>query len=82
MGSTKTVYDAGHRPLTVTQLPYGGSGSGHLIEQYAYGLNGTVTRTVYVRDVADARRRMMRKSRMTAEFGAALRVALNEVEER
>ncbi|MGH2861192.1 MAG: hypothetical protein ACRDLT_06745 [Solirubrobacteraceae bacterium] len=39
--------------------------------------DGTVTRAVYVREVADARRRSMRRSRMTAEFGPTLAVALN-----
>jgi hypothetical protein len=39
--------------------------------------DGTVTRTVYLREVADAHRRSMRRSRMTAEFGGALRVALD-----
>ena len=39
--------------------------------------DGTVTRTVYVHEVADARRRVMRRSRLTAEFAGALRVALD-----
>ena len=39
--------------------------------------DGTVTRTVYVREVADARRRAMRRSRMAAEFSGALRAALH-----
>jgi integrase len=59
--------------------------AGESVDEVAFLLghkDGTVTRTVYVREVADARRRTMRKSRMTAEFGAALRVALNEVDER
>jgi integrase len=38
--------------------------------------DGTVTRTVYVREVADARRRSMRRSRMAAEYAGALRAAL------
>jgi hypothetical protein len=38
--------------------------------------DGTVTRTVYVREVTDARRRLMRRSHITAEFGAALAVVL------
>ena len=36
----------------------------------------TVTRTVYVHEIADARRRQMRRSRMTAEFAGALSIAL------
>jgi integrase len=59
--------------------------AGESVDEVAFLLghkDGTVTRTVYVREVADARRRIMRKSRMTAEFGAALRVALDEVDER
>lgn len=39
--------------------------------------DGTVTRTVYVREVADARRRAMRRSRMATEFAGALRAALD-----
>lgn len=31
--------------------------------------DANVTRAVYVREVADARRRLMRRSRMVAEFG-------------
>jgi integrase len=38
--------------------------------------DGTVTRTVYVREVADARRRASRRSRMTAEYAGVLRVAI------
>ena len=39
--------------------------------------DGTVTRTVYVREVADARRRALRRSRTAAEFAGALRLALD-----
>jgi hypothetical protein len=39
--------------------------------------DGTVTRTVYVREIADARRRALRRSRMVAEYADALRVALD-----
>ena len=39
--------------------------------------DGTVTRTVYVREIADARRRAMRRSRMAEEFSGALRAALD-----
>lgn len=55
--------------------------AGESVDEVAFLLghrDGTVTRTVYVREVADARRRSMRRSRMTAEFGAALAVALGE----
>jgi integrase len=55
--------------------------AGESVDEVAFLLghrDGTVTRTVYVREVADARRRLMRRSRMTAEFGGALRVALEE----
>ncbi len=53
--------------------------AGESVDEVAFLLghrDGTVTRTVYVREVADARRRFMRRSRMTAEFGGALRIAL------
>jgi integrase len=39
--------------------------------------DATVTRTVYVREVADARRRSMRRSRMVAEYAGALRAAMD-----
>lgn len=54
--------------------------AGESVDEVAFLLghrDGTVTRTVYVREVADGRRRSMRRSRMTAEFSAALRVALD-----
>lgn len=53
--------------------------AGESVDEVAFLLghrDGTVTRTVYVREVADARRRAMRRSRMAAEFAGALRVAL------
>jgi integrase len=53
--------------------------AGESVDEVAFLLghrDGTVTRTVYVREVADARRRAMRRSRMTAEYAGALRVAL------
>jgi integrase len=40
--------------------------------------DGTVTGTVYVREVAEARRRALRRSRMAAEYAGALRVALEQ----
>jgi integrase len=58
--------------------------AGESVDEVAFLLghrDGTVTRTVYVREVADARRRTMRRSRMTAEFGSALRVALDALDE-
>jgi integrase len=57
--------------------------AGESVDEVAFLLghrDGTVTRTVYVREVADARRRAMRRSRMASEFSAALRVALNPEE--
>ena len=55
--------------------------AGESVDEVAFLLghrDGTVTRMVYVREVADARRRAMRRSRMTAEFAGALRVALDD----
>jgi integrase len=37
--------------------------------------DGNVTRAVYMREIADARRRAMRRERMAAEYGAALGAA-------
>lgn len=54
--------------------------AGESVDEVAFLLghrDGTVTRTVYVREVADARRHLTRRSRLTAEFGAALAVALD-----
>jgi integrase len=54
--------------------------AGESVDEVAFLLghrDGTVTRTVYVREVADARRRALRRSRMAAEFAGALRVALD-----
>lgn len=54
--------------------------AGESVDEVAFLLghrDGTVTRTVYVREVTDARRRVMRRSRMMAEFGGALRAALD-----
>jgi integrase len=53
---------------------------GESLDEVAFLLgyrDGTVTRTVYVREVADARRRALRRSRMAAEYADALRVALD-----
>ena len=54
--------------------------AGESVDEVAFLLghrDGTVTRTVSVREVADARRRTMRRSRMAAEFSGALRAALD-----
>lgn len=58
--------------------------AGESVDEVAFLLghrDGTVTRTVYVREVADARRRAMRRSRMAAEFAGALRVAMEPEQE-
>ncbi len=54
--------------------------AGESVDEVAFLLghrDGTVTRTVYVREVADARRRVMRRSTMAAEYAGALRIALD-----
>jgi integrase len=56
--------------------------AGESVDEVAFLLghrDGTITRTVYVREVADARRRAMRRSRMNAEFAGALAVSLDDV---
>ena len=58
--------------------------AGESVDEIAFLLghrDANVTRAVYVREVADARRRSMRRSRMVAEFGGALRVALGPADE-
>jgi integrase len=55
--------------------------AGESVDEVAFLLghrDATVTRVVYVHEIADARRRHMRRSRMTAEFAGALQVALDE----
>jgi integrase len=55
--------------------------AGESIDEVAFLLghrDATVTRTVYVREIADARRRAMRRSRMVAEYDGVLRVALED----
>lgn len=57
--------------------------AGESVDEVAFLLghrDATVTRTVYVREIADARRRSMRRSRMVAEFAGALRIALRDDE--
>lgn len=52
--------------------------AGESIDEVAFLLghrDATVIRTVYVRGVADARRRAMRRSRMVAEYGRVLEIA-------
>ncbi len=54
--------------------------AGESVDEVAFLLghrDANVTRAVYVREVADARRRLMRRSRMVAEFSGALRAALD-----
>ncbi len=54
--------------------------AGESVDEVAFLLghhDATVTRTVYVREIADARRRAMRRSRMVAEYGGVLRMALD-----
>ncbi len=53
---------------------------GESVDEVAFLLGhraATVTRVVYIREIADARRRHMRRSRMTAEYAGALRIALD-----
>jgi integrase len=54
--------------------------AGESVDEVAFLLehrDATVTRVVYVQVIADARRRNMRRSRMTAEFAGALRIVLD-----
>jgi integrase len=53
--------------------------AGESVDEVAFLLghrDGTVTRAVYVREIADARRRAMRRSRMSSEYAGTLRAAL------
>ena len=55
--------------------------AGESVDEVAFLLghrDATVTRVVYVHEIADARRRNLRRSRMTAEFAGVLRVALDD----
>jgi integrase len=50
--------------------------AGESVDEIAFLLghrDANVTRAVYVRELADARRRLMRRSRMIAEFGELFR---------
>jgi integrase len=52
--------------------------AGESVDEVAFLLghrDGNVTRAVYVREVADARRRAARRSRIAAEYGSALEAA-------
>ena len=52
--------------------------AGESVDEVAFLLghrDGNVTRTVYVREIAHARRRAMRRSRMNAEFAGVLEAA-------
>lgn len=56
-----------------------GLAAGESVDELAFLLghkDANVTRAVYVREVADARRRAMRRTRMTADYGALLVSAL------
>jgi len=55
--------------------------AGESVDEVAFLLghrDATVTRVVYVHEIADARRRQLRRSRMTAEYAGALRVVLRD----
>jgi len=55
--------------------------AGESVDEIAFLLghrDATVTRVVYVREVADARRRAMRRSRMIEQYAGTLRVALDD----
>jgi hypothetical protein len=49
--------------------------AGESVDEVTF-LHGHRDATVYVHEIADARRRQMRRSRMTAEYAGALRVVL------
>ena len=52
--------------------------AGESVDEVAFLLghrDGDVTRSVYVREIADSRRRAMRRSRMNAEFAYVLEAA-------
>src|SRR5205823_8593203 len=55
--------------------------AGDSVDEVAFLLghrDATVTRVVYIHEIADARRRQMRRSRMTAEYAGALRIVLQD----
>ena len=52
--------------------------AGESMDEVAFMLghaNANVTRTVYLRELNDARRRAMRRSKMVGEYGSALEAA-------
>ncbi len=52
--------------------------AGESMDEVAFMLghaNANVTRTVYLRELNDARRRAMRRSKMMSEYGSALEAA-------
>ena len=60
--------------------------AGESVDEVAFLLghrDATVTRVVYIHEIADARRRHLRRSRMSAEYAGVLRVALqSEADDR
>ena len=73
-GSLPSMHSFRHTVASLALL------AGESVDEVAFLLghrDATVTRVVYVREVADAHRRSMRRSRMVAEFGGVLRTALN-----
>ena len=53
--------------------------AGESVDEVAFLLghrDAIVTRVVYIHEIADARRRHLRRSRLTAEYAGALRIAL------
>jgi Phage integrase family len=53
--------------------------AGESVDEVAFLLghrDATVTRVVYIHEIADPRRRHIQRSRMTAEYAGALRIAL------
>ena len=74
-GSVPSMHSFRHTVASLALL------AGESVDEVAFLLghrDATVTRVVYVREVADARRRHMRRSRMTAEYAGALRIALSD----
>jgi integrase len=74
-GSVPSMHSFRHTVASLALL------AGESVDEVAFLLghrDATVTRVVYVREVADARRRNMRRSRMTAEYARALRIALGD----
>jgi integrase len=80
-GTSKDVQFASTRSASLdAQLPAHGRTSallaGESVDEVAFPLghrNANVTRAVYVHELADARRRSMRRSRMVAEYSDLLK---------